>query len=343
MVDTATLDAAWGKYARACVEIDLRKPLRTSYTRKGRKWGVQYECLHLICFSCGRYGHSEVACPSKRTAKVPEENHSSRPVEAATTTDSPTQPITVPKPPFGAWMIADQGRRRSDRPTLPVGGDGQLQTTKANTASNRPTSSTTARDKGKSVFSPTAHKQTSSIGGSHFRILSEAQEMEEGESTPQTNSAKSEPTVQPPKQPNPVHFVKKKSNPMDPLSISVSSVDLAANISPINLQTNLEQKGIRVSLASQKLPSGKPLKDISNNLHMKAAHFKPNDNGTKVPLRGQDNLNDDGLDMDISCQAQSTDPKYQFTYPAHYNGPMRFGATFPTGRPPRSALFKSIT
>lgn len=76
-VDTTTLDAARGKYARACVEIDLQKPLRTSYTFKGRTWGVQYKGLHLLCFFCGRYGHSEVACPIKRSEEASEDRQTS--------------------------------------------------------------------------------------------------------------------------------------------------------------------------------------------------------------------------------------------------------------------------
>lgn len=125
-----------------------------------------------------------------------------------------------------------------------------------------------------------------------------------------------------------------KSNPLARPSVSVSSTGLAVDINPTDLKTNLEQKGFRVRFALQKLPSDRPLKDISNNLHVKSAHLKPNDNGPKVSSRGQENWNADGLEMDASGQARSTEPEYHCSYPAHQNGPVRFGSTFPTGRPP---------
>ena len=51
-----------GKFARLCVEIDLRKKLVPAITTLGREFKAEYEGLHLICFKCGRYGHRMEVC-----------------------------------------------------------------------------------------------------------------------------------------------------------------------------------------------------------------------------------------------------------------------------------------
>ncbi|KAL7202937.1 hypothetical protein ACSBR1_034399 [Camellia fascicularis] len=61
-VDINTAMAARGKYARVCVEIDLRKPLVSHFTIGKYTYGVEYEHLHSLCFSCGRVGHRKEIC-----------------------------------------------------------------------------------------------------------------------------------------------------------------------------------------------------------------------------------------------------------------------------------------
>ncbi|XP_057760262.1 uncharacterized protein LOC130980619 [Arachis stenosperma] len=51
-----------GKFARLCVEIDLRHKLVLVIKVLGRDFKVKYEGLHLICFGCGRYGHRVELC-----------------------------------------------------------------------------------------------------------------------------------------------------------------------------------------------------------------------------------------------------------------------------------------
>ncbi|QHN98184.1 RNA-directed DNA polymerase [Arachis hypogaea] len=61
-VDVATKMAARGKYARACVEIDLGVPITRSVEVDGRVLDVEYESLELVCNTCGCYGHVGVDC-----------------------------------------------------------------------------------------------------------------------------------------------------------------------------------------------------------------------------------------------------------------------------------------
>lgn len=59
-----------GKFAWLCVEIDLGKPLLSSYIVKGEEYRIEYEGLHTLCFSCGKFGHINSTCSIKKEAEV---------------------------------------------------------------------------------------------------------------------------------------------------------------------------------------------------------------------------------------------------------------------------------
>ncbi|KAF7823170.1 uncharacterized protein G2W53_021314 [Senna tora] len=61
-------DGTRGKFARIYVEINLKKQLVPQVEVRGRSYAVEYEGLHLICFHCGRYGHSKDLCLLKKEA-----------------------------------------------------------------------------------------------------------------------------------------------------------------------------------------------------------------------------------------------------------------------------------
>ncbi|PNX84577.1 hypothetical protein L195_g040639, partial [Trifolium pratense] len=65
-VDKNTLTQERGKYARLCVEVDLTNALLAMFTIKNRKYNVEYEGLHLLCITCGRFGHYKEGCPDKK-------------------------------------------------------------------------------------------------------------------------------------------------------------------------------------------------------------------------------------------------------------------------------------
>lgn len=54
-VDHHTSIYSRGKFARICVELDLRRELVPSFTVLGAEFKLEYEGLHMICFGCGRY------------------------------------------------------------------------------------------------------------------------------------------------------------------------------------------------------------------------------------------------------------------------------------------------
>ena len=69
-VDELTSIHSRGKFARICVEMDLRKKLIPSFTALGRDFRVEYEGLHLICFGCGRYGHRMEHCMERSSPEA---------------------------------------------------------------------------------------------------------------------------------------------------------------------------------------------------------------------------------------------------------------------------------
>ncbi|XP_057746113.1 uncharacterized protein LOC130965362 [Arachis stenosperma] len=61
-IDQNTSIHSRGKFARLCVEIDLRRKLVPAIKVLGHDFKVEYEGLHLIFFGCGRYGHRVELC-----------------------------------------------------------------------------------------------------------------------------------------------------------------------------------------------------------------------------------------------------------------------------------------
>jgi hypothetical protein len=94
-VDTNTLKIERGKFARVCVEIDLTMPVVGKIWVNGHWYKVQYEVLHLICTSCGCYGHLGRNCSSKpattNTTAPP-------PPQAATNHQGSSQQLQQPGP-----------------------------------------------------------------------------------------------------------------------------------------------------------------------------------------------------------------------------------------------------
>jgi len=61
-IDRNTIRRDRGKYARLCVEVDLSNPLLALFELEDRLYKVEYEGLHMLCLTCGRYGHDMASC-----------------------------------------------------------------------------------------------------------------------------------------------------------------------------------------------------------------------------------------------------------------------------------------
>ncbi|XP_027368417.1 uncharacterized protein LOC113874394 [Abrus precatorius] len=64
-VDQITSIHSRGRFARICVELDIRKKLVPQVKVWGVAMNLEYEGLHQVCFNCGRYGHKQEWCSEK--------------------------------------------------------------------------------------------------------------------------------------------------------------------------------------------------------------------------------------------------------------------------------------
>ncbi|KAM7486819.1 hypothetical protein LguiA_002828 [Lonicera macranthoides] len=61
-MDIITAISSRGKYARLCAEVDLSKLLIPFYTLEGKRYRVEHEFIHAVCFKCGMVGHRSRLC-----------------------------------------------------------------------------------------------------------------------------------------------------------------------------------------------------------------------------------------------------------------------------------------
>ncbi|XP_028090365.1 uncharacterized protein LOC114290628 [Camellia sinensis] len=120
--------ATRGKFARVCIEVDLRKPLCPRFILGKNCYNIEYESIHSFCFHCGRVDHRKELCKhsaahskaqeTQRT-NTPSEGH---PVGVAGSKDlSPTVVLSdngnllqpkVDDGTYGPWMMVTKKNRR---------------------------------------------------------------------------------------------------------------------------------------------------------------------------------------------------------------------------------------
>ena len=62
--DEATSLVSRGHFAHMCMEINLEKPLISKFQLRHKIRKIEYEGIHLVCFSYGRFNHRKDECPS---------------------------------------------------------------------------------------------------------------------------------------------------------------------------------------------------------------------------------------------------------------------------------------
>ncbi|KAI9084524.1 hypothetical protein K1719_033512 [Acacia pycnantha] len=102
-LDYTTETRGRGRYARIAVMVDLQNPLIPWIKVDGRTYGIEYECLPLICFECGKYGHTKEKCGGGTLSRT-----EGTPLTPATSAQ-PASPVVDEKAgsgssPFGSWM-----------------------------------------------------------------------------------------------------------------------------------------------------------------------------------------------------------------------------------------------
>ncbi|XP_019157963.1 PREDICTED: uncharacterized protein LOC109154684 [Ipomoea nil] len=121
-LDRTTTGVDQGHFARAAVEVDLKKPLTSMIIVDDWIQQVEFEGLHTICFGCGEVGHRSNVCPKNKQVAVdqPEQQAASPMEQTETIVNTPSEP-TPEMRRYGQWMIvqnkhAKQGKQNKKSP-----------------------------------------------------------------------------------------------------------------------------------------------------------------------------------------------------------------------------------
>lgn len=108
-VDGATLNFERARFARVCVEVNLKKPLKGSIMINGERYYVPYEGLTNICSMCGLYGHLVHTCPRGRQERA-------MAVAVVNSDLAPTGSVSGTPPLEDGFIPVGQQRRRPENP-----------------------------------------------------------------------------------------------------------------------------------------------------------------------------------------------------------------------------------
>ncbi|XP_019172480.1 PREDICTED: uncharacterized protein LOC109167863 [Ipomoea nil] len=111
-LDRTTSGVERGQFARASVEVDVTKPLVAKIRVNGEIQYVEYEGLHVICFSCGEFGHRDMACPLSTNPTMEETQNVDNMDQVTSPGINPrrqdVQKAAREKAPFGSWMLVER-------------------------------------------------------------------------------------------------------------------------------------------------------------------------------------------------------------------------------------------
>ncbi|XP_061341222.1 uncharacterized protein LOC133287599 [Gastrolobium bilobum] len=118
-----------GRFARICVEVDLRKSFLSKFVIGNTVYQVGYEGLHLICFECGLYGHRQNQCPAAQDRCKGHEEVSKGQVNVMSPAPHKEKMEVKQDEAFESWMVVQRKPRnrkqkaKSSSPTKE--GDGE--------------------------------------------------------------------------------------------------------------------------------------------------------------------------------------------------------------------------
>ncbi|KAK3193785.1 hypothetical protein Dsin_025095 [Dipteronia sinensis] len=108
-VDHITESQARGRFDRICVELDITKPLNSTLEVEDMWIRVEYGSLGLICFQCGRVGHSKDSC-IEEVVNHKEGDKVHRKEPSSGTTSSDPRLSGSKNDTYGPWMQVSYGR-----------------------------------------------------------------------------------------------------------------------------------------------------------------------------------------------------------------------------------------
>ncbi|XP_074318803.1 uncharacterized protein LOC141655633 [Silene latifolia] len=116
-IDNNTATAQRGQFTQLSVEVDISKPLLSKFKLNGKVYGIQYEGLKMICFKCGKLGHTTEQCKKDESSKTVMEVEDQSDVHPdanahirANLLDAGLRPEESAD--FGEWMVVKKPPRR---------------------------------------------------------------------------------------------------------------------------------------------------------------------------------------------------------------------------------------
>lgn len=128
-VDLTTVRVERARFARVCVEVNLKKPLKGTIMVNGERYYVSYEGLSNICPVCGVFGHAGSVCPKRVSELVVQQTVAGN----VTVSESEVGLEAVAKVSDGFTEVRNTGRRSGKTGAQGVkvfsaGGSGERQT-----------------------------------------------------------------------------------------------------------------------------------------------------------------------------------------------------------------------
>ncbi|XP_016666125.1 uncharacterized protein [Gossypium hirsutum] len=106
-LDINTDSRARGRYARIAVFVNFGRPLISRILINDNPQRIEYEKLPVMCFKCGRYGHTNETCSLTISSIGAVENEG--PSKQATVATATTE-----KGKYGPWMLVEWKSRRGN-------------------------------------------------------------------------------------------------------------------------------------------------------------------------------------------------------------------------------------
>ncbi|KAK5772185.1 hypothetical protein PVK06_048461 [Gossypium arboreum] len=107
-LDFQTDKGSRGNFARMVVCIDLIKPLVSQILVNRAVQKVEFEALLFVCFSCGRFGHSNATCVEMGYSQNAGDGMNTA-MESLLEVVKAVEPLE----PFGPWMIVERKSRHN--------------------------------------------------------------------------------------------------------------------------------------------------------------------------------------------------------------------------------------